>query len=407
MRETIGGYHIWNKIGEGAFGTVYRAYDPSSSRAVALKTLKSDNAHFVARFRRESALLSEIDHANVARLHGYGEDGDVRYIVMELMTYSLREALQSAGRLPLSRAADICRQAALGLKAIHERNIVHRDVKPDNILFDSGGNVKVSDLGIARAETLPSLTTTGIGMGTRGYMSPEQYVDSKRVDARSDIYSLGVTLHEMLTGNPYGLDQHVRASVPSDLERIINRCLEMDPKQRYHTMGELIREISNPTLVNRCALIDFYEATGGPNWKRNDNWLTDAPLSEWYGVDVNARGQVDALALVNNNLSGAMPSEVGYLSELRVLSIWGTSIWEETALRGKLPDEFFGLSKLELLWLQGNQLTGDFPRKLGDLENLYQLRLAGNNWTGCIPRPLFNILHRTDQGEIDLPICDD
>ena len=189
MLETIGGYRILNKIGSGGFGTVYRARDPLNDRDVALKALT--DPYDLERFRREARLAYEIGHPNIIRIFHYGEDGGDRFIVMELMQVSLREALRT-GRLTISRAVDICRQVALGLRAAHnhERKITHRDVKPDNILIDSNGVVKVSDFGIARAEDLPNLTETGrVGFGSRGYMSPEQFLDAKRVDPRADILS--------------------------------------------------------------------------------------------------------------------------------------------------------------------------------------------------------------------------
>ena len=285
MRETIGGYRILNKIGSDGFGVVCRAYDSDMGRAVAIKTLnpKRADSDAIERFRREALLTSEMNHPNIIRVLDEGEDGDVRFIVMEMMPLSLRDAL-SAGRLPISRAMDICSQAALGLKAAHDRGVIHRDIKPANILIDPNGTVKVSDFGIAHADSLPDLTATGVGFGSRGYMSPEQVMDAKRVDARADIYSLGVTLCEMLTGKRHKRGESVKASrhaIPGDLERIVNKCIEMYKENRYESMGDLLQEIANPALINRCVLIDFYEAMGGPNWKRSDNWLTDAPLSKW------------------------------------------------------------------------------------------------------------------------------
>ena len=361
MRETIGGYRILNEIGSGGFGVVCRAYDSDMGRAVAIKTLnpKRADSDAIERFRREALLTSEINHPNIIRVLDEGEDGDVRFIVMEMMPLSLRDAL-SAGRLPISRAVDICRQAALGLKAAHDRDIIHRDIKPANILIDSNGTVKVSDFGIAHADSMPDLTSTGVGIGTLHYMSFEQFRDSKRVDARADIYSLGVTLCEMLTGKPHERGESAKASrpaIPDELERIVNKCIEIGKENRYESMDALLQEIANPALVNRCVLIDFYEAMGGPNWKRSDNWLTDAPLSKWYGLNGNkeiydeyygqnscesydryeeryyarresllgplwrrppAGDDVRKLDLEFNDLEGRIPPEIGYLAGLEL-----------------------------------------------------------------------------------------
>ena len=167
MRETIGGYRILNEIGSGGFGTVYRARDPLNDRDVALKALdpKRVDSNAIERFRREALLTSEINHPNVIRILDDGEDGDIRFIVMEMMHLSLREAL-SAGSMPISRVVNVCRQASLGLKAAHDHNVIHRDIKPENILIDSNGTVKVSDFGIAHADDLPDLTATGSTIGT-------------------------------------------------------------------------------------------------------------------------------------------------------------------------------------------------------------------------------------------------
>ena len=154
--KKIGGYSVRGEIGSGEFGAVYRARESwEDDCEVAIKTLNErgfPDAEAAERFRRDADALSDIDHPNIARVHKYGESGDVRYVVMDLMSGSLREALDSGGRMSLARAADTCRQAALGLKAAHDVGVIHRDVNPKNIMFDSDGVVKVSDFGLERAD---------------------------------------------------------------------------------------------------------------------------------------------------------------------------------------------------------------------------------------------------------------
>ena len=400
----IGGYAILNEIGSGGYGAVYRARDPLRGRDVALKALtKIIDSNDLERFRREARMAHEIDHPNVISILHYGEDGGGCFIVMELMPISLREILEN-GRLSLSRSVDICRQVALGLRAAHERGVIHRDVKPDNILLDSAGAVKVTDFGLARAEDLRTITATGSLIGTPLYMSPEQW-KGERPDVRSDIYSLGVVLHETLTGEaPFLIAgkapvKQIRPSVPTGLERIVEKCTELDPKRRYQTMDELIGSIS-AELVNRCALIDFYEATNGDRWERNDNWLTDKHLNHWYGVLSNRDGTVTRFLHPANNLEGKIPPEIAYLSELEILHLGVNT------LSGSVPPELGSLTKLEYLFLRYNCLSGNIPPELSNLAKLDQLHLCWNKWTGCIPRALFNV-RSNDLDMIDLPVCDD
>ena len=275
MPKTIGGYRILNEIGSGGFGTVYRARDPLNDRDVALKVLTDPDD--LVRFRREARLAYEIGHPNIIRIFHLGEDGGDSFIVMELMQVSLREVLNT-GRLTISRAVDICRQVALGLRAAHnhERKITHRDIKPDNILIDSNGVVKISDFGIAHVDDSPSLTKTGVGFGSEYYMSPEQFLDAKRVDPRADIYSLGVTFYEMLTGTlPEKMTQTPRQvlriryiELPGGdsewlserLEHVVNKCIELYPEQRYQTMDELLHAISTTEIAFVANAIDMLES---------------------------------------------------------------------------------------------------------------------------------------------------
>ena len=165
--KKIGGYSVRDKIGSGEFGAVYRAWEEWDDYEVAVKALNERgflDAEAAERFRRDADALSDIDHPNIAGVHKYGESGDFRYVVMDIMSGSLRETLDSGGRMSLARAVDICRQAALGLKAAHDVGVVHRDFNPRNVMFDSDGVVKVSDFGLERSDYPLAMALDGAPM---------------------------------------------------------------------------------------------------------------------------------------------------------------------------------------------------------------------------------------------------
>ena len=387
--KKIGGYSILSEIGSGGDGAVYRARDTLNDRDVALKILPyADDPDDLARFLREARLAREIDHPNVIDVFDCGEDGGARFIAMDLAAISLREIL-AKGRLSLSRSVDIFRQAALGLRAVHERGGVHGGVKPGGILLDSAGAVKVAGFGSARAG---DLTMTA-------YKPPELW-RGERADVRSDIYSLGAILHEALTGEAPSVApgdrataKRIRPSVPTGLARIVEKALELDTKRRYQTMDEMIDAVS-VELVNRCALIDFYEATNGDVWKRNHNWLTDdEPLDSWEGVTANRDGGVVRLNLNWNSLEGELPPELGGLAELKSLNL------RNNRLSGNIPPELASLAKLRELDLADNGLCGGISPKLADLAKLRELDLSGNRLFGAIPPELGSL---TELRELDL-----
>ena len=392
--KKIGGYSVRDEIGSGEFGAVYRAREEWDDYEVAIKALNErcfPDAEAAERFRRDADALSDIDHPNIAGVHKYGESGDFRYVVMDIMSGSLRETLDSGGKMSLSRAVDICRQAALGLKAAHDVGVVHRDVNPKNIMFDSDGVVKVSDFGLERADYPPAMALDGAPMAGGIYASPER-MSGGRADARSDIYSLGAVLYETLAGRTPVWGEslaRLRPNAPTALRTAVGKCLEPDPENRYQTMDELIQALS-PALVNRCALVDFYEAAGGHNWRRSDNWLTDKPLDEWRGVTADGDGFVTEIDFGDgifsetpaNNMEGEMPREIAYLTKLERLDI------EDNNLSGILPPELGGLAELKRLDLSGNQFSGNIPPELGGLAKLTWLDLNGNDFSGNAPPEL-------------------
>ena len=186
----------------GGQGTVYRAFDPDTGQIVALKVLHrflSSDSDYVERFRREASLASSIDHPNVVKIFEVGQDGDQHFMALEFLPESLARLVEGGGQMRLDRATEFGIQIADGLAEAHALGIVHRDIKPQNILIGADGVAKVTDFGIARSDVMTSMTATGAVMGSPHYMSPEQS-RGEDVDRRSDVYSLGCMLYQMVTG---------------------------------------------------------------------------------------------------------------------------------------------------------------------------------------------------------------
>ncbi len=269
---TLGAYHVIDKLGEGGMGDVYRAHDSRLGRDIALKVLPADvasDAERLARFRREARAVAALNHPNIVTIHSIEEEDGMQFITMELVEGRSLDQVLSGGALSLSRFFDIGVALADALSAAHRKGIVHRDVKPANVMVSDEGLVKILDFGLARAaapaqndEAMTSLglTQAGIIVGTVPYMSPEQ-IEARPVDHRSDIFSLGIVLYEMATGvRPFGggsspalmssilKDQprpisELRPEVPDGVSRLIARCLEKSVADRAQSTQDLLAEL--------------------------------------------------------------------------------------------------------------------------------------------------------------------
>lgn len=254
--ETLPGYRLESLVGMGGMGEVHKATQLSLGRTVAVKLLNPElakDAAFVARFQKEAAALAALSHPNIVSIVDKGKTDTTYYLVMEFVEGpSLREQVRSPLLTPrdaLRMMMEICRAVAYA----HEKGIIHRDLKPENILFDqqAGGHAKVTDFGLASflddANTRFNLTSTHVSMGTLSYMAPEQRVDAKNADKRADIFSLGVILYELLTGEvPLGTfdpPSKRKPGIDPRLDGIVARCLKPDPADRYNTVEEMIADL--------------------------------------------------------------------------------------------------------------------------------------------------------------------
>ncbi len=265
-----GRYRLESKLGSGGMSTVYLARDETLQRWIAVKVMHremSDQPDQLERFRREARAVAQLSHPNVVAVIDAGEDGGHPYIVFEYVEgETLKQRIDRLGRLPVVEAAAYGIEVGRGLAAAHGHRLIHRDVKPQNVLIDAEGRAKVTDFGIARSLESDGLTKTGRVLGTTDYVAPEQAM-GQAVDARCDVYSLGVLLYEMLTGEvPFQADtlvgvamKHVNEEMPDVQERcpgvssalaaVIERSTEKEPKKRYPDMIAMLADLEGALEV--------------------------------------------------------------------------------------------------------------------------------------------------------------
>ena len=258
-------YEILRKIGDGGMAFVYQARDKLLNRIVAVKVLRPefvDDQEFLVKFKREAEAVASLSHPNIVNVYDVGEDGKVHYIVMEYVDgQNLKEIIQDEGFLEKYTALDIAKQIARALSAAHRSGIIHRDIKPHNILISKDGRqVKVADFGIAKAVSSSTMTNMGSVIGSVHYISPEQ-AKGKHLTSNADLYSLGIVLYEMIVGKvPFSGDspisialKHInedisfseqdRINIPNSVRTIISKLTQKEPANRYQTAEELIEDI--------------------------------------------------------------------------------------------------------------------------------------------------------------------
>jgi len=264
-----GRYEVIEELGKGGMGRVYKAFDQKIKEIVALKLIHPEisvNEKAIERFRNELKFARKVSHRNVCRMHDLGEEGYMHFITMEYVDgENLKGFIRRAGQLTPGKAVSVAKQVCEGLAEAHRQGLVHRDLKPQNIMIDREGNARIMDFGIARFSEAEGLTGSGVMIGTPEYMSPEQ-AELKEVDKRADIYSLGIILYEMVAGkvpfegetpltiiikhkserarNPQELNPHL----PGEMTKLIFKCLEKEREKRYQSAEEVLKDL---TLVEQ------------------------------------------------------------------------------------------------------------------------------------------------------------
>lgn len=279
-------YEILEQIGTGGMSDVYRAKCHKLNRFVAIKVLKkeySEDKTFVSKFRAEAQAAAGLTHPNIVNVYDVGDENGIYYIVMELVEgITLKKYIEKKGKIPYKEAVSIAIQVAKGMQAAHSHHIVHRDIKPQNIIISRDGKVKVTDFGIAKAAS--SSTITSSTMGSVHYISPEQ-ARGGYSDERSDIYSFGITLFEMLTGTvPFDGDstvsvavQHIQEEIPKpstvadgipvSIDMIVLKCTQKKTERRYQDAAELIADLKKSLVApdeNFVKMMPVYNAPGQP-----------------------------------------------------------------------------------------------------------------------------------------------
>jgi serine/threonine-protein kinase len=296
MINQLGRYEIVGELGQGAMGIVYKAKDPLIDRVVAIKTINlglalDEKEEYEGRFYQEAKAAGRLNHPNIVTIYDVGKSGDVAYIAMEfLQGRELRDIMNDdGGLLPVDQVLDIVAQVALGLAYAHEHEIVHRDIKPSNIMVVRDGHAKITDFGIARMTSSSVRTQTGMVLGSPKYMSPEQ-VMGKALDQRSDIFSLGVMLYEMLTGRPPFNGENINAimyqtvnavpappstvnsAVPEMANFIVAKALSKGLEDRYQNAKDFAVDLRacRDTLLRSGPKVDSLNSSAADKGKLPD-----------------------------------------------------------------------------------------------------------------------------------------
>jgi serine/threonine protein kinase/tetratricopeptide (TPR) repeat protein len=385
-------YEILKMLGEGGMGAVYKARDLEVDRVVALKVIRPEYANrpeILARFKQELVLARQITHRNVIRIFDLGQADGVRFITMEYVDgQDLHSLLKSGEPLALERKVKIAREICKALEAAHEQGVVHRDLKPQNIMVDGNGRVLVMDFGIARSMEDTGLTHTGALIGTPAFMSPEQ-AKGERLDTRSDLFSFGVIFYEMLTGKaPYVAETAVGLllkrvqetpappveldrEVPQALSDVVLKCLVVDRDKRYQTAAEVIRDLEG--------------WLGDPSTFRTQLGILPEPLSATVMADQRIGLTPEGKAIVTPAMRTMERSNSWKWISLAMLcvaaavaAVWGANRFYFNTPAGPV-------APMTLIIADFNNHTGDIVFN-GTLESTLKLALEGASFISAYDR---------------------
>ncbi len=391
-------YEILKRLGEGGMGAVYKARDHELDRLVALKVIRPELAghpDILRRFKQELILARQVTHKNVVRIFDLGSADGRKFITMDFIEgRDLKSILNERERLPASEVTPILQQVCQGLEAAHAEGVVHRDLKPQNIMVDDAGRVWLMDFGLARSMELAGLTRTGVLMGTPDYMSPEQ-ARAEKVDARSDLFSLGIIAYEMLTGElPFQGDTlmsklllrvqqkarpvtDLEPGVPAALAAVVSKCLEPDVKTRYQSVREILTDLGGTSAASRRGVPSEMATPApepmslvnlGPGSQFGPRYRIEAEIGEGgmgkvYRAHDNDLDRTVALKLIRGELARDSSSLQRFKQELLLAS----RISHRNILRIHDLGDVGGVKFISMAYIQGMDLQ-DLIAKTGKLQ---------------------------------------
>src|SRR6266404_2925796 len=380
-------YEILKRLGEGGMGAVYKARDRELDKLLALKVIRPELAghpDILRRFKQELILARQVTHKNVIRIFDLGMSGGCKFITMDYIEgRDLKSILVERGKLPSEEAVSIVQQVCRGLEAAHTEGVVHRDLKPQNIMLDASGRVWVMDFGLARSMEMAGMMRTGALMGTPDYMSPEQ-ARAEKVDARSDLFSLGIIFYEMLTGVlPFQADTVMATllkrvqekavppnaldpAIPQHLSDVVMRCLEADRAKRYQTTGEILADLAGHApetsmtattgaSVAQTSPVSLAAMGPGPQFGpryRIESVIGEGGMGKVYKAHDNDLDRTMALKLVRQELVNNAESMQRFKQELLLAS----RISHRNILRIHDLGDVGGVKFISMAYVQGRDL---------------------------------------------------